>query len=556
MNNNKLPIAPATKTGWPWNQQINYLPDKMSDGREWPKISIVTPSYNQGQFIEETIRSVLLQGYPNLDYVVIDGGSTDNTVEILKKYEPWLTHWVSEPDNGQVDAINKGLRYCTGEWVNWLNSDDILEENALKKLAQIIINIDDNVKVIAGSTTYIDSRGTEINSKIQPRIPNSINSFFTLDNNKCPVLNQPSTFIKKGYMKLHNLNYVMDWVLYLELTDLYPDSFFSKDIIFSRFRIHETNKSTLDSEKFHIEAVSFVDNYKKKYGFSKTRFLIEKWKRYSFRRISFIKAKNVNGKKKRIINILSSLVRYPDLLFDTLFLETIYNKVKKIYYKEAFLKKELTKVLGNDDDLFFIQIGTNDGITGDLLYELLKKNKTWKGIFVEPLPYIFQKIIELHKGTDNYIYENIAICDSDDIEYKDIFYISKRIEDIKEDVEIPYWYDQIASFSKEHVIKQLSTILDENIVKNYLVAKKVRCKTLKTAIKSHDIKKIDLLIVDVEGYDYNIIKQIEDLYIKPRVIVYEHKHLNISEYNLSKLLLFRMGYKYIEHEQDVLAYRN
>lgn len=97
----------------------------MSDGLPWPKVSIVTPSYNQGQFIEETIRSVLLQGYPNLEYIIIDGGSSDNTPEIIREYEPWLTYWVSEPDRGQSHAINKGLRQSTGEIVAYLNSDDI-----------------------------------------------------------------------------------------------------------------------------------------------------------------------------------------------------------------------------------------------------------------------------------------------------------------------------------------------------------------------------------------------------------------------------------------------
>lgn len=79
----------------------------MSNSKNLPRISIITPSYNQGQYIEETIRSVLLQGYPNLEYIIIDGGSTDNTVEIIKQYEPWIAYWVSEPDNGQTHAINK-----------------------------------------------------------------------------------------------------------------------------------------------------------------------------------------------------------------------------------------------------------------------------------------------------------------------------------------------------------------------------------------------------------------------------------------------------------------
>lgn len=101
----------------------------MPDGKPWPKISIVTPSFNQGQYIEETIRSILLQGYPNLEYIVIDGGSTDGAVDVIRKYEKWLTYWVSEPDKGQADAINKGLERCTGEIFNWINSDDILLPN-------------------------------------------------------------------------------------------------------------------------------------------------------------------------------------------------------------------------------------------------------------------------------------------------------------------------------------------------------------------------------------------------------------------------------------------
>lgn len=123
---------------WPWGELTAPSPIKLADAVRWPKISIVTPSFNQGEFIEETIRSVLLQNYPNLEYTVIDGGSTDNSVQIIKKYEPWITSWVSEPDRGQSHAINKGFARSTGQIVAWVNSDDALAAEALFEVANAV----------------------------------------------------------------------------------------------------------------------------------------------------------------------------------------------------------------------------------------------------------------------------------------------------------------------------------------------------------------------------------------------------------------------------------
>src|SRR5947207_6789592 len=131
-----LPAPPSGRKGWPWTEATPKAPEKSTPNFSWPRISIVTPSFNQGQFIEETIRSVLLQGYPNLEYIIIDGGSTDNTVGVIKKYEPWLAYWVSEKDRGQCDAINKGFARATGDIFAWLCSDDVYAPGALRRIAE------------------------------------------------------------------------------------------------------------------------------------------------------------------------------------------------------------------------------------------------------------------------------------------------------------------------------------------------------------------------------------------------------------------------------------
>lgn len=131
-----------------------------------PRITVVTPSYNQGQYLEATIQSVLSQQYPNLEYLVIDGGSTDNTVEVIEKYADQLAYWVSEKDRGQTDAINKGLRRGTGEVMGWLNSDDILLPGALHAIGQAFAR-DGKLMVVSGFRHFIDADGQFMNNWIR-----------------------------------------------------------------------------------------------------------------------------------------------------------------------------------------------------------------------------------------------------------------------------------------------------------------------------------------------------------------------------------------------------
>lgn len=161
----ELPAPPAGKTGWPWTIETPRLPERRPDGSSWPRISIVTPTYNHGQFIEETIRSVLLQGYPDLEYIIVDGASDDGSVETIKKYEKWLTFWVSEKDRGQSHAINKGFEHTKGAILNWLNSDDALQPHALWCVGSIQGEVPD-ADLISGGRLQKSIEGFAFNAQV------------------------------------------------------------------------------------------------------------------------------------------------------------------------------------------------------------------------------------------------------------------------------------------------------------------------------------------------------------------------------------------------------
>lgn len=256
----ELPPPPPGKTGWPWTEESSQLPESMPDGGPWPRISIVTPSYNQDRYVEETIRSVLLQGYPNLEYSVIDGGSNDSSPEIIKKYEKWLTFWVSEPDRGQSHAINKGLTSATGQWANWLNSDDYFLRDALREVALMAGSVTQDTDVLMFGMQYISADGETVLSRWYPVEPRGTQSFF--DGRDGPMILQPSTFVRTSRLTvLEECNYAMDWTLYFTLCQQKPGCFSSAKRIIASAHVHEDAKTYGGMGPSVDEKIEFVSNY-------------------------------------------------------------------------------------------------------------------------------------------------------------------------------------------------------------------------------------------------------------------------------------------------------
>ena len=254
----ELPPPPSDKTGWPWTEGSPKLTDHMPNGNRWPLVSIVTPSYNQGQFIEETIRSVLLQGYPNLEYIIIDGGSTDNSVEIIRKYEPWLHYWISEPDNGQSEAINKGFQLSNGEVIAWINSDDFYMPGVIHEvICSLIINC--NQGLIYGDVDIINENGKH-HGKFTGCQTNA--KKLLLERNSIP---QPAAFIRQSDMNKtggldKNLDYVMDYDLWIRLALVSPLCYIPSNL--AVFRLHENSKSTSQSIPMLIELEILLNSRK------------------------------------------------------------------------------------------------------------------------------------------------------------------------------------------------------------------------------------------------------------------------------------------------------
>jgi glycosyltransferase involved in cell wall biosynthesis len=231
----------------------------------YPKISIVTPSYNQGEYLEDTILSVLGQFYPNLEYLIYDAASTDNSVEIIKKYENHLTYWVSEKDEGQADAINKGFTKSTGDILMWLNSDDILMPNVLTFIAKLYqekgdgiyygncIHFKDKLK------TGVHAYGSDVNK-----------SFNEIPLELADTIIQPSSFWSRNVWltngdleKQFHFGFDWEWFLRAKRNNI-PFYSFNKPL--SLYRFHEAHKTGVGGSKRQDELFKIYSIYSPNYA--------------------------------------------------------------------------------------------------------------------------------------------------------------------------------------------------------------------------------------------------------------------------------------------------
>lgn len=257
---NVLPTPRSKLYGWPWTNDYSNLEKFMVplqreyEIHSYPKISIVIPSFNNGPYLEESIRSILLQNYPDLELIIIDGGSSDDSIHIIKKYEPWIDYWVSEPDKGQSNAINKGLEKATGQLFNWHNADDVLMPNCLKVAAEEFIKNKD-LSYVFGYLIVIDENSNLVSVNNKHPILNMSGSILSpstaISNLKAGC--QPGCLMNRQLVQDaggidENLVYAMDLDITIRINLLKPSYYLNIPQVL--FRVHPGSKSSrMDIER-------------------------------------------------------------------------------------------------------------------------------------------------------------------------------------------------------------------------------------------------------------------------------------------------------------------
>jgi glycosyltransferase involved in cell wall biosynthesis len=245
---------------------------RKSDGLVRPLVSIIVPSFNQGRFLREALKSILAQRYPKLELIVIDGGSTDNSISVIQECGPEITYWVSEVDRGQSHAVNKGLAAAHGEIVGWLNSDDLYLGDCIRSAVEYFTNRPD-IDVVFGDYYYIDEDGNLLRSRREPPLRGATYIW----TGKCRHANCAGFFRRRILQKVQgldeSLHYAMDYDWYVRMS-LAGACFGQVRSFWGGYRLHQQSKTFTNSDKMTREGRTLALRYQRMSHRSILRFVL------------------------------------------------------------------------------------------------------------------------------------------------------------------------------------------------------------------------------------------------------------------------------------------
>ena len=230
-------------------------------------------------------------------------------------------------------------------------------------------------------------------------------------------------------------------------------------------------------------------------------------------------------------------------------LPIVYGAGKWIYRRfrqsDPTIEERILKAVGSKPAVFFVQVGSNDGVQSDPVHALIVSRDNWSGIFIEPVDFFFQRLRNNYRDAERFVFENVAI--GNEKGRRSLYYVSELA---KSELDLPYWHEGLGSFDRSHITRALG---DE--ISPYIVEADVECVPFQEVMDRNQVDAVDLLHIDTEGFDYQVLSQVDFRRYKPLAILFEHQHLSDEEFSKACKLLRRAGYRLIHCGQDILATR-
>jgi FkbM family methyltransferase len=239
---------------------------------------------------------------------------------------------------------------------------------------------------------------------------------------------------------------------------------------------------------------------------------------------------------KALLHAVSRLVSGPIRFF----------RLRRQGSNRRHLARRIAEALLEVESPFFVKVGANDGVTEDPICSMLRADARYRGILIEPVYYLFQKLKKNYSDAARFTCENVAVADK--AGYKRFYFVDERANQFVPN--LPLWYDQLGSFNRDHILRHL-----DGALKPYIIETDIECVCLRDVLRRNGANKIDLLHIDTEGYDYQVLRQVDFLECAPKVILLEHRHLSKGDRKSTVTLLKQNRYRTYDCGSDYLAIR-